>query len=60
MNILKVKKMNRTYYFEWCKECSYLYHCYGSEDGERIENDDVNDMYLRRGGCSDYYPEIKC
>lgn len=51
--------MNRTYYFEWCKECNYLYHCFGRETGERIENDDVDDMYLRHGGCSDYYPERK-
>ena len=40
-------------------QIKYLYHCFGRETGERIENDDVDDMYLRHGGCSDYYPERK-
>lgn len=50
--------MNETYH-ELCKECEYLYHCFGRDTGEKIENNDVSDMYLSIESCSNYYPERK-
>lgn len=45
-------------YYIQCKECEYLYHCYGREVAEKIQNDDIDDMYLRPDSCRNYYPEI--
>lgn len=44
------------YYYYLCKECEYLYHCFGRNIGEQIENDDVDDMYLSPSHCLNYYP----
>lgn len=46
-------------YFEICKECEYLYHCFGRDIAMKIKNNDVNDMYLSTQNCMDFYPEIK-
>lgn len=46
-------------YYCLCKDCEYLYHCFGREIGEKIENDDVDDMYLHVGICKNYYPLVK-
>ena len=43
-------------YFESCKECEYLYHCFGPETAEKIQNDKVE---LRDENCSSYYPLVK-
>ena len=51
--------MSKDYYCILCKDCEYLYHCYGREVGERIVNNDVGDMYLHPDNCNNYYPEIK-
>ena len=51
--------MNKDYYYSSCKDCEHLYHCFGRDIGERIENDNVDDMYLQSNSCKDYYPEIK-
>lgn len=51
--------MSKDYYYRLCKECEYLYHCCGREVGQKIVNDDVDDMYLHPDSCSDYYPERK-
>lgn len=47
------------YYYDSCKNCDYLYHCFGREIGEKIQNEDVDDMYLHQNNCNDYYPEQK-
>lgn len=44
-------------YCRLCKECEYLYHCFGRDVGERIQNDDVENMYLKPDSCNDFYPE---
>ena len=46
-------------YYHLCSECEYLYHCFGREIGEKILNDDIDDMYLRPESCKDFYPERK-
>ena len=51
--------MSRMDYYDLCKDCEHLYHCFGRDIAEKIENEDVNDMYLRPDNCNDYYPEIK-
>lgn len=50
--------MNEIYH-EICKECEYLYHCFGRNIGEKIENNDVEDMYLHPSSCKNFYPERK-
>jgi hypothetical protein len=50
--------MNK-YYYSICKECEYLYHCFGRETGEKILNDDIDDMYSHPESCKDFYPERK-
>lgn len=47
------------YYYDLCKDCEYLYHCYGRDVGNKIENEDVDDMYLHPSTCVSYYPERK-
>jgi hypothetical protein len=49
--------MNKDYYYDLCKYCEHLYRCFGREISEKIENNDVKNMYLQSGSCSDYYPE---
>ena len=49
---IKVKNIK---YYDVCKECEFLYHCYGREIAERIQNDQTDDMYLRPGVCSDFF-----
>lgn len=49
--------MSKDYYYSLCKECEYLYHCYGREISQKIMNNDVNDMYLHPDSCNNYYPE---
>lgn len=51
--------MNKNHYYNTCKECEYLYHCFGRELGEQIENNNVHDIHLHSNNCKDYYPEIK-
>lgn len=48
---IKVKNIK---YYNVCKECEFLYHCYGREIAEQIQNDQTDDMYLRPGVCSDF------
>lgn len=36
--VLSIKVKNIKYY-DVCKECEFLYHCYGREIAERIQND---------------------
>ena len=50
--------MNETYH-ELCKECEYLYHCFGRNIGEKIENNDVENMCLHPSSCKNFYPERK-
>lgn len=45
------------YYYNLCKECEHNYHCFGREIATKIQNDDVEDMYLRPDNCRDFYPE---
>ena len=47
------------YYYSLCKECEHLYHCFGRDIGEKIANDDVDDLYLHPSNCNNYYPEIR-
>lgn len=49
----------RAYYYWLCEDCEYLYHCFGREVGERIENGEVDDLDLAPGSCRHYYPEVK-
>lgn len=49
----------KDYYYDLCKECEHLYHCYGRETGEKIQNDNTDDMYLHPSRCNDFYPERK-
>lgn len=49
----------KNYYYDLCKVCEHLYYCYGRDVGEKIENDDIDDMYLHPSSCNDFYPEIK-
>ena len=51
--VLSIKVKNIKYYDVY-KECEFLYHCYGREIAERIQNDQTDDMYLRPGVCSDF------
>lgn len=46
----------KNYYYDLCKECEHLYHCYGKDIGEEIENDNVDDMLCLSSGCNDFYP----
>lgn len=46
-------------YYDLCKECEYLYHCFERYVAEKIQNEDTDDMYLRLDNCNNYYPEIK-
>lgn len=46
-------------YHESCKECEHIIHCFGREVAEKIQNDDVEDMYLSPDNCRDFYPEQK-
>lgn len=48
----------KDYYYDSCKDCTHLYHCYGRETGEKIEEGNTEDMYQRPGSCRNYYPEI--
>ena len=50
--------MNEVYY-DLCKECENLYHCFGRDVAKKIQNEDVKDMYLHPDNCHDYYPERK-
>lgn len=54
----KEKSMKETYHY-LCKECEHLYHCFGRNIGIKIQNDDVEDMYLSPDNCRDFYPERK-
>lgn len=47
------------YYYDLCKECEHLYHCFGRDIGKRIEDDNVQDIYLHPDSCRNYYPERK-
>lgn len=51
--------MNENYYYDLCKYCEHLYHCYGRDVGQKISNDSVNDMYVHPNKCNDFYPERK-
>ena len=45
-------------YYEMCKECVFTEHCFGREDADRIENNEMTDEdYLRPDVCCDYYPD---
>lgn len=48
---IKVKSIK---YYDVCKECEFLYHCYGREIAERIQNDHTDNMYLYPGVCADF------
>ena len=47
------------YYHDLCKNCDYLYHCFERDIAEKIQNEDVDDMYLHPSNCNNYYPERK-
>jgi hypothetical protein len=57
--ILRGENMRKTDYYDLCKDCEYLYHCFGREIGEKIEKEEVDDMYLCPGTCISYCPERK-
>lgn len=44
-------------YYYLCKTCEHLFHCFGREIAEEIENDDL-DEYLIPGLCNNYYSEL--
>lgn len=46
-------------YCRLCKECEYLYHCFGRDIAIKIQNNDVEDIYLNPQNCEDFYPEVK-
>ena len=46
-------------YYAMCKECEYLYHCFGRVIGKKIQNNETKDMYESPDNCRDFYPEIK-
>lgn len=46
-------------YFDLCKECEYLYHCFSIEMAEKITSGDTNNMYLHHESCTNFYPERK-
>ena len=50
--------MRNDYYCYLCKDCEYLFHCFGREKGIEII-EDKTDMYLCPDACIDYYPEKK-
>ena len=50
--------MGNIEYYEVCKECEFLYHCYGREIAERIKKDETDDMHLRPSICS-YFLRIE-
>lgn len=50
--------MGNIEYYEVCKECEFLYHCYGREIAERIQKDETDDMHLRPSICS-YFLRIE-
>lgn len=47
------------YYYDLCKDCEHLYNCFGRDIGEKIENENVDNMYLHPSTCTNYYPERK-
>jgi len=51
--------MKDVHYFSLCKECEYLYHCYGRKIAEDIQSGKTEDMYQLNDTCVNYYPEIK-
>lgn len=49
--------MDDTYHF-CCVTCEYLYHCYGRDVAQKIQEGDTEDMYELQTKCNDYYPDI--
>lgn len=49
--------MNETYY-DLCKECEHLFHCFGKDAANEIANDEIKDQCIP-GKCNDFYPEVK-
>lgn len=47
------------YYYDLCKDCEYLYHCFGRDTGKKISDGDVDDMCLLAGTCRNFYPELR-
>lgn len=45
--------------YELCKECEHLYHCFGRDIAEKIQNEDIDDMHLHHNTCTSYQPERK-
>ena len=41
-----------------CKDCEYLYHCFGRKEAELIQSGET-ELYLSEESCLIYYPEIK-
>ena len=48
--------MTETYH-DLCKECEYFYHCFDGDTAIKIQNDDVENMYLSPQNCRNFYPE---
>lgn len=47
------------YYYDLCKDCEYLYDCFGREMGKRIEKGETVGLYLNPSTCTSYYPEVE-
>ena len=43
-------------YYILCKDCDNLYHCFDREVAEQLENNNVEDFYLRPDKCFDFEP----
>ena len=57
MEGIKMKQMET--YHDLCKDCEYFYHCFDRDTAIKIQNDDVENMYLSPQNCKNFYPERK-
>lgn len=45
-------------YMAQCKECEYLYHCYGHIEGRKINDGETSLKEVSYWYCSYFYPEV--
>lgn len=51
--------MGDIYYHEECRDCEYLWHCFGPDTAARIQDGDTDGATVYPWRCSSYYPEVK-